>query len=101
MTDEVRQIQKASWLFLGRALFMLANFLFGAPSIGFLSSRFMMWTALVAGLVAGVGAMQCVIYLKRRNLALPGVTVAAVIVGGLTFLGSALIVAYGISSMAS
>jgi hypothetical protein len=101
MTDEVRQIQKASWLFLGLALFMLANFLFGAPSIGFLSSRFMMWTALVAGLVAGVGAMQCVIYLKRRNLALPGVTVAAVIVGGLTFVGSALIVGYGISSIAN
>ena len=101
MSDEVRQIQRASWLFLGLALFMLASFLFGAPSIGFLSSRFMMWTALVAGLVAGVGAIQCVIYLKRRNLAIPGITVAAVIVGGLTFLGSALIVAYGISSMAS
>ena len=101
MADEVRQIEKASWLFLGLALFMLASFLFGAPSIGFLSARFMMWTALVAGLVAGLGAIQCIIYLKRRNLAIPGVTVAAVILGGLTFLGSALIVAYGISSIAS
>ena len=101
MADEVRQIEKASWLFLGLALFMLASFMFGAPSIGFLTSRFMMWTALAAGLVAGLGAIQCVIYLKRRNLSIPGVTVAAVILGGLTFLGSALIVAYGIATIGS
>ena len=101
MSNEVRQMQKASWLFLGLALFMLAIFFFGAPSIGFISSGFMMWTALIAGMVAGVGAIQCVIYLKRRKLALPGVTVAAVIIGGVTLVGSALIIVYGFSGAAN
>lgn len=95
MSNEVRQMQKASWLFLGLALFMLAIFFFGAPTIGSLSSRFVMWTALLAGMVAGLGAIQCVIFLKRRGLAVPGITVAAVILGGLTLTGSVLIVALG------
>lgn len=99
VANELRQMQKASWLFLGLGLFMLAIFFFGAPSLGFLSSRLVTWTGLVAGLVAGVGALQCVIFLKRRGLALPGVTIAAVIVGGLTFVASALIIAYGFLSV--
>jgi hypothetical protein len=94
-------MQKASWLFLSLALFMLATFFFGAPSIGFLSSGFMMWTAVIAGMVAGLGAIQCVIYLKRRKLAVPGVTVAAVIIGGVTLVGSALIIFYGLSGAAN
>ena len=94
-------MEKASWLFLGLALFMLAIFFFGAPAIGPLSSGFMMWTALLAGMVAGLGAIQCVIYLRRRSLAIPGITVAAVIVGGITLLGSVLIVVYGFLSAAN
>ena len=101
MSNEVSQIQKASWFFLGLALFMLAIFFNGAPSIGFLSSGFMMWTALIAGMVGGIGAIQCVFYLKRRKLAVPGVTVAAVIVGGVTLVGSALIIVIGFSGAAN
>ena len=97
MADPVRQIRKASWSFLGLALFTLAVFLFGAPSIGPVSSRFVTWLALIAGFVAGLGAIQCVVYLKRRGLATPNVTVAAVALGGMALLGSALIVALGIS----
>ena len=88
-------MRKASWIFLGLALFMLATFFFGAPSIGFLSSGFMTWVALIAGMVGGLGAIQCVIYLRRRGLPLPSVTVAAVIVGSVTFVGAVFIVAYG------
>lgn len=95
MADEVRQIRKASWSFLGLAVFSLAIFLFGAPSIGSVSSRFVTWLALIAGFVAGLGALQCVVFLKRRSLVTPGITIAAVALGGLTLLGSALIVAYG------
>lgn len=101
MADDTRQIRKASWSFLGLALFTLAVFLFGAPSIGPVSSRFVTWLALIAGFVAGLGALQCVVYLKRRGLATPRVTVAAVALGGLTLLGSALIVALGFLRVAS
>ena len=96
MADEVRQIEKASWLFLGLALYTLAVVFVGAPSPGILSPRIAMWTALIAGLVAGLGAIQCVVYLKRKGLAVPAVTIVATVVGGLTMLGSALIIAYGI-----
>jgi len=101
MSNEVRQMQKASWFFLGLALFMLGIFFFGAPTIGSLSSGFVMWVALIAGMVAGLGAIQCVIYLKRRSLEIPGVTVAAVIIGGVTLVGSALIIIYGFLGGAS
>ena len=93
-------MQKASWVFLGLALFMLATFFLGAPSIGFLTSGAVTWIALVAGMVAGLGAIQCVIYLRRRDLAIPGITVAAVITGGVTLVGAILIVAFGFLSVA-
>ena len=101
MPDEARQIQKASWFFLGLALYSLAIVFIGTPSPAILSPRVAMWTALIAGLVAGLGAIQCVVYLKRRGLAVPGITVAATAVGGLTLAGSVLIVAYGIYSVTS
>jgi hypothetical protein len=101
MSDEVRQIQKASWLFTGLALFTVSMFFFGAPSIGFLSPKLMMWTALLAGMVAGIGAIQCVIYLRRRKLPLPSITIAAVIIGSVTLSGSALVVAYIFHGMAT
>jgi hypothetical protein len=88
-------MQKASWVFLGLALFMLATFFFGAPSLGFLGSGLVTWIALVAGMVAGLGAMQCVIFLRRRGLAVPNVTVVAVIVGSITLVGAVFIIAYG------
>lgn len=101
MPDAVSQIQKASWLFLGLALFSLAVFLFGAPSIGSLNPRLVTWAALVAGFVAGIGAIQCVVYLKRRELALPRVTIAAVTAGGVTLVFCGLIVALGILRVAT
>lgn len=101
MSDQVRQIQKASWSFLGLALFMLAVFFFGAPSIGFLSSGFVVWMALISGIVAGLGAIQCVIFLRRRKLAIPNITVAAVVVGSVTLVGSVFIVAYGFLGVAN
>jgi hypothetical protein len=101
MSDQVRQIQKASWSFLGLALFMLAVFFFGAPSIGPLSSGFVVWVALIGGIVAGLGAIQCVIFLRRRKLAIPNITVAAVIVGSVTLVGSVFIVAYGFLGVAN
>lgn len=88
-------MQKASWFFLGLALFMLVTFLFGAPSLGFISSGFMTWVALIAGMVGGLGAIQCMIFLRRRGLAVPSVTVVAVIVGSVTLAGAVFIVAYG------
>jgi hypothetical protein len=88
-------MRKASWFFLGLALFMVATFFFGAPSFGFISSGFVTWVALIAGMVGGLGALQCVIFLRRRGLAIPNVTVAALIVGGVTFVGAVFIVAYG------
>lgn len=88
-------MQKASWVFLGLALFMLATLFFGAPSLGFLSSGFVTWIALIAGMVAGLGAIQCAIFLRRRGLAIPNVTVVAVIVGGVTLIGAVFIIAYG------
>jgi predicted membrane-bound spermidine synthase len=101
MADEVRQIQKVSWLFLGLALYALVIVFAGTPWPDILSPRVAMWTALIAGLVAGLGAIQCVVYLRRRGLELPGVTVAAAIIGGLTLIGSVLIVAYGFYSVAT
>ena len=101
MADEGRQIRKASWLFLAFALYALAIVFVGTPSPDVLSPRIAMWTALIAGLVAGLGAIQCVVYLRRRGLAVPGVTVAATIIGGLTMLGSVLIVAYGFYTVAA
>ena len=101
MSDEVKQIQKASWCFTGLAVFTIAVFLFGAPSIGFLSEKFVMWAALIAGMVAGLGAIQCIIYLRRRNLAIPPITVASVVAGGLTLTGSLLIIAYIFYGMAT
>lgn len=100
MADEGRQIEKVSWLFLGLALYALVIVFAGTPSPDILSPRVAMWTALIAGLVAGLGAIQCVIYLKRRGLAVPGVTVTATVVGGLTLVGSVLILAYGIYTVA-
>jgi len=93
---EVLQIRKASWLFLGLGVFTLAVFLFGAPSTGPISTQHVTWIALIAGFVAGLGAIQCATYLRRRQLALPGITVAALAVGGVSLLISGLIVALGI-----
>jgi hypothetical protein len=95
MSNEVRQMKKASWFFLGLALFMLATFFFGAPSLGFISSGFMTWIALVAGMVGGLGAIQCLIFLRRRGLAAPNVTVVAVMVGTVTLAGAVFIIVYG------
>lgn len=101
MPDAVNQIRKASWLFLGLALFSLAVFLFGAPSVGSINPRFITWAALIAGFVAGIGAIQCVYYLKRRKLALPGVTIAALAAGGVALVFCGLVVALGILRVAT
>lgn len=101
MSREIKQMQKASWFFLGLAVFMLATFLFGAPSIGFLSSRFVTWVALIAGMVGGLGAIQCALYLRRRDLAVPNITVTAVIVGSVTLAGAVFIIFFGFLSAAA
>jgi hypothetical protein len=57
--------------------------------------------ALIGGIVAGLGAIQCVIFLRRRKLAIPNITVAAVVVGSVTLVGSVFIVAYGFLGVAT
>ena len=74
---------------------MLAlSLIFLLPSeIGSFRGRVMVWTSLITGMVAGLGAIQCVTYLKRRKLEVPFISVAAVVVGGATLIGSGLMIA--------
>jgi hypothetical protein len=48
---------------------------------------------LVAGTVAGIGAITSIIHLGRRRLEIPTITIAAAVVGGVALCGSVLIIA--------
>ena len=86
MSDEVRRIQKSSCFLIGIALFALAGFLL--PDL-----LPIWWAPLVAGTVAGIGAIINIIHLGRGRLEIPTVTIAAAVVGGVALCGSVLIIA--------
>ncbi len=79
LLEETRQIQQVSWLLILLASLSVVLALLEFPSVMFLSGRAVVWIALASGIVSGLGAIGCTIYLRRKKLRLPRVTVAALL----------------------
>ncbi len=81
LLEETRQIQQVSWLLILLASLSVVLALLEFPSVMFLSGRAVVWIALASGIVSGLGAIGCTIYLRRKKLRLPPVTVVALLFG--------------------
>ena len=82
--DELRKVSQVSVASIALGLLSLAILLLDVPAPWQVSARVMTWSGLAMGVFAGVGAMTCAVYLRRKGLALPAVTIAALVVGGLS-----------------
>jgi hypothetical protein len=94
MSNEVSKIQKSSWFFVCLALFTISVILLDVPTLGPFDETTMLWASLIAGMVAGLGGIHCVLYLIRRRLTVPVISIAAAVVGGVTLSGSVFMIAW-------
>lgn len=84
MNDELRKVSQVSAASVALGLLSLAILLLEVPAPWQLSAKVMTWSGLAMGVFAGVGAITCTVYLRRKGLALPAVTIAALLVGGVS-----------------